>query len=575
MRSLSRLHYFVRKIYFFTAAGLMLFTLCICRNPMGNTIWEVVDSFSKPKYIVSPENGEGISQTTSITIQFSESMDTDYCIISGTMAEERGDVIWSSKDAPHDTLTISPGSSNWSVGSNKTLVIDCKDLDDNVAAISLTYGVLDGNVYVRQKDGDDRFPGTKTKPKATIQAAVDLAERYYEEANVNVAQGDYEIDTPVSLSKSISLFGGFSEDDWDDREKDPEWAVSGDNESEYSTNIILPAPDSDHDREINTVLTIENQQDGLTISGFCMESYVDNRSCVISIKNSSFIDIISNKILVGNNIVGDKTEESYGINIYNSVGVVIEKNYVTILAGSSFKKLMYWFSITGSEHFSIKNNIIKPGIMDNDKLLFVIKSTGDVMNNEIIPELDGGTMNINIQDDSICDIINNIVEMQCTNTSDLIINNFSSELNILNNTFIGEGMYLVFDIGNTTTASTSTKIGNNIIIIDGIETIHFKIESMSIRNNNIYGNDESYVEYLEGEYPDLISGNISEDPFFPDKDGDYHLTEDSPVNTRQGGLDLSDQFTEDKDGNPRTAERTGNPTNDGAAGWSIGAYEFD
>jgi len=46
-------------------------------------------------------------------------------------------------------------------------------------------------------------------------------------------------------------------------------------------------------------------------------------------------------------------------------------------------------------------------------------------------------------------------------------------------------------------------------------------------------------------------------------DNDWRLTASSPTEVTQGGLDLSAEFTTDKDGVTRTAP------------WSIGAYEQD
>ena len=60
------------------------------------------------------------------------------------------------------------------------------------------------------------------------------------------------------------------------------------------------------------------------------------------------------------------------------------------------------------------------------------------------------------------------------------------------------------------------------------------------------------------------SGNVSVDPLFADPgEPDYHLSTNSPVEVRQGGLDLSADFIDDFDGALRTVP------------WSMGAYEQD
>jgi hypothetical protein len=85
------------------------------------------------------------------------------------------------------------------------------------------------------------------------------------------------------------------------------------------------------------------------------------------------------------------------------------------------------------------------------------------------------------------------------------------------------------------------------------------------------------------------SGNVELDPVFAipgGTDGDpttgpflqfdnYSLTGSSPCEVRQGGIDgTSWGYTDDMDDMPRSASTTCSPTNAGAEGWSMGAYEF-
>ncbi|MBN1836661.1 MAG: right-handed parallel beta-helix repeat-containing protein [Spirochaetales bacterium] len=57
-------------------------------------------------------------------------------------------------------------------------------------------------------------------------------------------------------------------------------------------------------------------------------------------------------------------------------------------------------------------------------------------------------------------------------------------------------------------------------------------------------------------------------------DNDWRLTDDCPVEVRGGGLDLSADFSEDITGAARTSGSPTGMSNDGAAGWSMGAYEW-
>jgi hypothetical protein len=71
-------------------------------------------------------------------------------------------------------------------------------------------------------------------------------------------------------------------------------------------------------------------------------------------------------------------------------------------------------------------------------------------------------------------------------------------------------------------------------------------------------------------------GNISVDPLFVNMaTKDYHLQASSPIDVREGGLDLTGAIPTDKDGVARTAVLNGSPANIGAAGMSMGAFEKD
>lgn len=124
-----------------------------------------------------------------------------------------------------------------------------------------------------------------------------------------------------------------------------------------------------------------------------------------------------------------------------------------------------------------------------------------------------------------------------------------------------------------------------------------------IRNNDLWdtsGNTDLYRTFedtLHDTYSAInllsgCSGNVSVDPALIDLDGpdgdittmpdnDWRLTASSPVDVRQGGLDISLQsgggWTTDKNGVARTNLTQGpndNPSN-GGEGWSMGPYEKD
>ena len=94
----------------------------------------------QPTSAVTPASGSAISGSTQIRVVFSESMDTDSLIITGTMAGKSDLGVWSDGVSENDTLTISP-SGLWAEGYG-TLNIDCDDLAGNGCdAVELEYTV--------------------------------------------------------------------------------------------------------------------------------------------------------------------------------------------------------------------------------------------------------------------------------------------------------------------------------------------------------------------------------------------------------------------------------------------------
>jgi len=82
------------------------------------------------------------------------------------------------------------------------------------------------------------------------------------------------------------------------------------------------------------------------------------------------------------------------------------------------------------------------------------------------------------------------------------------------------------------------------------------------------------AEDMETHFGAHCSGVVLGNPFFADIDGpdddintmddnDWHLSASTPPSVYEGGYDLSDEYTTDRDGTERTAP------------WSIGAYEYD
>ncbi|MBN1695890.1 MAG: right-handed parallel beta-helix repeat-containing protein, partial [Spirochaetales bacterium] len=230
-----------------------------------------------------------------------------------------------------------------------------------------------------------------------------------------------------------------------------------------------------------------------------------------------------------------------------------------------------------------------------------VDSATEVAYNRLIAVEDSNTAGVyNIGSSPV--IYNNVIdgggdELVMANSYG-IVNESGSAPVIANNT-ICAGRGLIGTYGIYLKESPGTVIENNIIFTDD-GTYRFGVyvwntgNPVSLRNNNIFdfvvpyhcGNDGRIIEVTDIHQMNAlsgfqVSGNISSPPVFSDREAmDVRITEESGANTRAGGLDLSGYLLDDIDGNPRTGGYGGDassirPNNEGAAGWSIGAYECD
>ena len=156
-----------------------------------------------------------IDQTVVIKLVFDESIDTTSVSLSSNLADESDGGAWSQTNEIDDTLTISPTSS-WSVNTNRTLIINARDLAGNaMAELTIKHDVYSGTLYyVSSTASDDSGDGlTPGSAKHTIMAAINAATP---PATVLVNAGDYPVsDTGtarVELVEGVSLYGGYSAD---------------------------------------------------------------------------------------------------------------------------------------------------------------------------------------------------------------------------------------------------------------------------------------------------------------------------------------------------------------------------
>ena len=83
---------------------------------------------------------------------------------------------------------------------------------------SSSFKTMPGDIYyVKTSGSDSTGTGSIEFPFATIQKAIDTMVKAGVKGQVHVAAGTYEVSEPVEVAEGISLFGGYSDSDWNDR----------------------------------------------------------------------------------------------------------------------------------------------------------------------------------------------------------------------------------------------------------------------------------------------------------------------------------------------------------------------
>ena len=448
--------------------------------------------------------------------------------------------------------------------------------------ISATCGDSAG-VYVRT-DGNDNNKGTISQPLQTIQAAVGCGQSGQ---NIYVANGSYETNLNIGrilLVEGKSIYGGYSSDfqvrapniyptiitDTTDMSLNPYGWTSAVSTTQETTN--------------DTVL------DGFTING-----------STVGLGGEIYTISISGAPTISNNIIngGGNGANDYVRTVlieYDSGGAVIKNNNITsgISTGISWGILSY-----ASGPITILNNTINGGLSSSTIAIDIsmLNTAGSVISNNTI---NGGNADYNSRgiyfhaSASVSIEANTIAGGNNSMSYGLYIN--SGAPVIRNNTIILEGInsYGVYNVSNSvinnntivgggsgetwgvyTKLSTSAIFQNNIIDITGgtcIAEDDASSDPAVLKNNDLTGCTNLYYDEGTTNITNIAgvnalsisdaSDNVSISSIL-DSAQDYRLTGSSPIAVTQGGLNLSSDFSVDKEGHSRTIP------------WSIGAYEYD
>ena len=568
-----------------------------CENPMLATVTAVVTEHQKPKATVNFESGSGLAEDTEIVITFTGSINPATLELGGIIGGAASGV-WSAgtdedgEPIENAVLTIRP-TEKWPLGSGKDLVVTGADAQEfALDPIEATYGVLDGVVYVHARDGNDLNPGTIDQPKKSIAAAVREAERVYDTAEVRVAEGTYQSSTPVTVSRYISLYGGYSADDWTVREGNKHWAVTGTRQSAYPTviKIVFVSTGAQGERPYTLHIQTGNAS-SIEIDGFYLTGGAGDNSVAVLIDNCSPV-LRSNRIDAGSGRSSVAVAGNYG-------GSIIEYNF--IYGGEN----EYSTAILNFQSDAvIRHNTIAGGTGSATKGILNISSSATIAYNKIHGgDARDSSEGIGNEAGSDTLIYNNTIDAG-GGTWTTGIRNKGSSPTIRNNTISGGGGSILS--GSTADAvwnynSSNPVLDNNIIFTTsgdyqfGITQGDGSSVVASLRNNAFFGSIHYiYNDLHTGELdcePPASSGdiganalsavtNVSGNFYTTSPPGDVLVTvSGTAMNWRlktieteitEGGLDGFSNgwgFNDDLDG----LSRTGN----GSTGWSMGAYEKD
>lgn len=269
----------------------------------GNSVATLVFNFtldsSTPTALVVPANGSLLANAATVTITFSEAMDTSSLVLSGVLSSEDDGGVWSTVTNTNDTLTVSP-SSEWAVGIDRTFVINAADVGGSpISEINLSY---DTSAVFVSTSGNNAWTGTSLTPKKTVQAAIDAAQSAGIK-DVLIQAGTYT--AVIEMKAGVNVTGGY----------DTNWTYDVYTVSGHNVILVggLDSSDSEYmtvkARNINTPTLLQNLSiQGPNASGnpfgYGRSSYA------VHTTNSSGMNLSGISIAAGDGAIGQNGSSS-------------------------------------------------------------------------------------------------------------------------------------------------------------------------------------------------------------------------------------------------------------------------
>ena len=478
------------------------------------------------------------------------------------------------------------------------------------------------SIFYVSTTGSDTNPGTAESPFLTIQKGIDAAAAVAG-TEVRVAAGTYQPTTTIQIAAGVSILGGYSGSDWDDRKyqtvaqrNNPTYKTeiqyAGPYNGAYSPPVMDPIATISAD---GAEVTASTKVEGFTIkardTGVATAALLLQNSAALTVQYNTIngstntsagsVAVASNgsEPTMDNNVIDAGSSDGVAMGIYAIASeITFTNNTVTGGTSAGGTTGLNLENVSGI----IANNVISGGSASSDVAQGIRIADGTpssilIYNNTISSGSSTGAGNnaLKIDNTSQVTVYSNVIIGEATGPAGtsftVMLENCSTGL--YNNTIIG-GTSMVENIAVQMLEGATPTIENNIIytatpgtVSKGIYESDAESDPISVRNNNINGfSGKGYYDFDSSSYwspsgptwyGSIAYGNIAVPPSFVDYGNkDFHLTGASHVNLRGGGKDLTAVIgVLDKDGVTRTTGTPVGMTNTGASGWSIGAYEID
>ncbi len=328
------------------------------------------------------------------------------------------------------------GASVFLLLSSCTLEVSPRIVDGSVSLCTTPSNIY----YVKTSGSDTTGNGSIECPYASIQKAVNAIAFAGVTGEVHIAAGTYEVTEPVMVTKNVSLLGGYSDSDWNDRAY---LRAADRTQTKYQTIVEYTGSlDGSIDFTSSTEgisacalglmsggvtnativegLTINAKKTGIFVAGLCILNNADptvqyntingsigaftSTSLAVfigsgDIKNNEInggtttiedggtggvIAYMSSITLTGNNITaGVSPKNAYAVYIVSSMSAEISSNYIN---GGTAADTSYAVNVSGTPNTVISNNRIDGGTSENDSVGIYAKdatTTLDISGNVI------------------------------------------------------------------------------------------------------------------------------------------------------------------------------------------------